>query len=258
MRPSACTSVLASCLAACATHHDDATRTTTGLTLSEISLDQSVQSYEDGKVSVYATPYTTSGSLLKLDASDAFRATVAGAQAAPLELDRNHYGATIATSAPAPFDVTLSFVRASGESRSTITLPAAPQILSAPAALGQGEDLVIQLAATSPPGAHVRLRLLEAVTAPIGDIPATCLQLRDPVVDATHVDGARVTLASATIFARDPSKKDAPDRSCDVKIGVRFETTGTRDPALGAGGMTGLVERPAYATGSLHITRNDI
>jgi hypothetical protein len=252
-------SVLAFCLAGCAIHHDDATKTTAGLALGELSLDQSVQSYEDGKVSVYATPYTTSATLLKLDPSDAFRTTVATALATPLVLDGNHYDATIAISAPAPFDVVISLARATGESRSTVTLPVPPQIASAPATLAQGEDLVIELVAAPPPGAHVRLRLLPANPGALGDVAPTCLQLNNAIVDPTHVDGTRVTLASAALFARDPSNKNPPpDKSCDVKIGVRFETTGTRDPALGAGSISGLVERPAYVAGGVHVTRNDV
>jgi hypothetical protein len=116
---------------------------------------------------------------------------------------------------------------------------------------------VIDLAAPPPQGAHVRLRLLDADPYLNNGAP-TCLQLHDAVIDPTHVDGTRVTVASTPLFARDASQKSAPAKTCDVKIGVRFETNGTRDPALGGGGISGLMERPAYATGALHVTRSDV
>jgi hypothetical protein len=257
MRPSNVMSVLVLGLAACTVHVANQPQSTAGLALNQISLDQSVQSYEDGKVSIYATPYTTSAELLTLDANDNFQTSLSGAPTTPLVHDGNHYSASLTTASSAPVDVTISFLHTGAEAHSTVTLPAAPKVASAPATLDQGQDLVIDLTDAPPQGARVTLRLLDVQTL-FGDVSPTCLQLNDPVLNATRVEGTRVTLSSATLFARDPAKKDAPQKACDVKIGVRFETNGTRDPALGGGGISGLMERPAYATGGVHMTRTDL
>jgi hypothetical protein len=250
-------SVLA--LVGCTVHHDTTPQTTAGRSMGELSLDQSVQSYEEGKVQVFATPYTTSSSLLVLDAGDRFETTIGGAFATPLAKDGNHYTATVTTPNPGPFDVTISLVRTnpSGEAKSTVTLPVPPHVLNPPATLTQGQDLLLDLADAPPKGANVRLRILDTQVF-FGDVVPTCLQLSDPIVSPSNVSGTRITVSSAVLFARDPAKKDPQSKTCDVRIGVRFETNGKRDPALGGGGISGLMERPAYATGGLHVTRTDM
>jgi hypothetical protein len=224
--------------------------------MNQISLDQSVQSYEDGKIAVYATPYTLNAQILSLEAGEAFEADVSGASTTPLVASDTHYTATLATSAPAPLDVTISLLRAQGQAKSTVKLPVPPRVANAPPSLTQGEDLVIVLAEAPPPNVIVTVRLLDVQTL-FGDVSPTCLELANPVQFARVEGGTRVILSSATLFARDPAKK-APERTCDVKVGVRFETKGTRDPALGGGGISGLMERPAYATGGVHMTRTDL
>src|SRR5262249_13551555 len=102
--------------------------------------------------------------------------------------------------------------------------------------LNQGEDLVIVLADPPPPGAIVTVRLLDVATF-FGDVSPTCLQLANPVQFARVENGTHVVVTSAALFARDTSK-NAPEHACDVKVGVRFETHGTRDPALGGGAIS--------------------
>jgi hypothetical protein len=245
-------------LGACTLHHQNGPDETTGLALSAITVDLSAQSYEDGKVGVFGTPYTTSAAMLALGGGDRMDASVAGGASTVLVGDNTHYSATLATSAAPPFDVVISFVRTSppAEARSTVALPAPPRVTAAPTTLTQGEDLVIDLAVPPPTGAHVRLRFIDVISH--GTTSPSCLELPDPIVDPTHLVGTRITLASATLFARDPKKSDVPARECNMNIGVRFETTGTRAPELGGGSFSGLMERPAYASGSLHVTRTDV
>ena len=237
--------------AACTIEPQKTPKSTSELALNEITVDLSAQSYEDGKVGVYGTS-SYGGSELSLGAGDSFLALVPGVSSSPLPMNPPHAGGIFTTTGVPPYDVTVVFDRRSpsSESRSTVSLPAPPHVLAAPASLTQGDDLVIDLTAPPPSDVTVRLRLNDTVQL-LGNDPPRCLPIQ-ALVTPTKVDGVRITLAANALFARDP--KSSVPKTCDMIVGVRFETKGHRADDLGGGTIVGLMERAATP---IHVTRTD-
>jgi hypothetical protein len=102
----------------------------------------------------------------------------------------------------------------------------------------------------------VRLRFSDAEDANAGfDVHPACLSIpiAGPILDATRVDGARVTLASDALFARYENRVPSA-KECDARVGVRFETTGNIDAQFGGGAFAGLNERAT----TMHLARTDM
>ncbi len=251
--------ILPIALAATACHvdftHDKDPKSTSELALDEIGVDLSAQSYEDGEVSLYASTHYKGS--LSLGVGDTFSASVPGAEDAGLSTPASAgWKLAIPTAIAPPFDVSIALVR-SGKppATSTVSLPAPPRVTRAPSTLTQGEDLVLDLDAPPPPGVAVRLRLLASEHA---DVAPECLTVTTgSILEPTKVDGARITLASSTLFAKPDKHQAAPTKSCPMMVRVRFETKGHRSEALGEGTVEGLSERPATAT-PITVTRTDL
>lgn len=222
--------------------------TSSDLTPQEMTVDLSAQSYEDGKVDVYASVhYGAPIAPVALGPTDSFDA-LAGGDSTRLGVDGSRV--TAALSLPrGSAEIALVLSRSGWENGryvSTVTLPAAPKIVASPDRVAEGTDLAVDLAAPPPAGTRVRLRVWpSAQIAAFGEsAPPSCLDASaGNVLDASDVDGARVVLASGTLFARSEKHPAALAHECDVRIGVRFEAPGTIDRAFGAGSITSVAER---------------
>jgi hypothetical protein len=249
-------------LAASACHIDTTPpkqpKSTSELALGEITVDLSAQSYEDGKIGLFGATYY-GGNGVPLGIGDDLVGTAPGLSAAVSLVASSSGGdpeATVALAGAPPFDVSITFARASSiEATSTVSLPAPPHVVSAPTSLTQGSDLVLELDAPPPPGVKVRLRLLSP-TQLFGNDAPECLHVSPNILEPTKIDGARLTLASSALFARDPKAQSTLPKSCSMNVGVRFETQGIRADQLGGGTISGLMERPAVAT-PIAVTRTD-
>lgn len=222
---------------------------TASLSTSQIVFDMSAQSYDDA-VRVYASPRNGAvGSPLPLGDADRLEATLGGV-VRTMVLDGAHYVATFPAST-SDADAVIHFSRGAahaGSFTSTGRLAAPFTIVSTPSKITDGDVVHFKLSSLPPRDAQTTLRF---GAAPDGSANAKCIEWpHDKTFPVTVADDGVVTFEASRVFARNPNQRLAPD--CDVVIGVRFETTGATDPALGKGSaLVGLREHPFVA----HLVR---